>query len=66
MKKKWRIIAGAFTAAVCLAAGAQGVYADEQNVISDGVFIGDKDVSGMTADEAEAYVEGEVEKLEIP
>lgn len=64
MKKKWRIIAGAFTAAVCLAAGAQGVYADEQNVISDGVFIGDKDVSGMTADEAEAYVEGEVEKLE--
>ncbi|MCD7883863.1 MAG: VanW family protein [Lachnospiraceae bacterium] len=32
-------------------------------VISDGVFIGDQDVSGMTADEAQAYVESEVETL---
>jgi vancomycin resistance protein YoaR len=38
--------------------------ADSSGVISDGVFIGDQDVSGMTAEEALSYVKGEVERLE--
>ena len=37
--------------------------ADDASVISDGVFIGDTDVSGMTAEEAEAYVKSEVAEL---
>lgn len=37
--------------------------ADGASVISDGVFIGDTDVSGMTAEEAEAYVKSEVAEL---
>lgn len=50
--------------AFLIAAGSLFVVsAAEQEVISDGVFIGDKDVSGMTPDEAKAYVKGEVEKL---
>ena len=44
--------------AFLIAAGSLFVVsAAEQEVISDGVFIGDKDVSGMTPDEAKAYVE---------
>lgn len=50
-----------------LAMGAGGSLAvsaaDASGVISDGVFIGDQDVSGMTAEEAEAYVESQVEAL---
>ncbi len=37
--------------------------AEETAVISDGVFIGDKDVSGMTVEEAEEYVRSEVKAL---
>ncbi len=48
-----------FLAAVCMFP----VSAQEEAVISDGVFIGEKDVSGMTAEEAEAYVESEVAAL---
>lgn len=36
---------------------------EEPEVISDGVFIGDMDVSGMTAKEAKSYVNEEVKKL---
>ena len=38
--------------------------AEQPNVISNGVFIGEQDVSGMTVDEAQAYVKGEVKALE--
>lgn len=37
--------------------------AKQSGVISSGVYIGDKDVSGMTAEEAEAYVKEEVREL---
>ncbi len=51
-------------AALILSTGsvaAAGAASDE--VISDGVFIGEQDVSGMTAEEAEAYVRSAVEEL---
>ena len=35
----------------------------DENLISEGVYIGDKDVSGMTEAEAEAYVKEELEKM---
>lgn len=61
MRKKF--LTGAF-AALCLGAAlAVSAFAEEPEVISDGVFIGDMDVSGMTADEAEAYVKEEVKLL---
>ncbi len=37
--------------------------AEDETVISDGVFIGDKNVSGMTVEEAEDYVADEVAAL---
>lgn len=53
-------------AALALSAGCLffAVSAEEPKVISTGVFIGETDVSGMTAKEAQAYVKGEVQKLE--
>lgn len=60
-KRLWKGVA----AAIWIAAGCMlSASAAEQEVISDGVFIGEKDVSGMTPDEAKAYVKGEVQKLE--
>lgn len=44
----------------CLGMTAQAAGED---VISDGVFIGDKDVSGMTEQEAQAYVDSQIEAL---
>ncbi len=38
--------------------------AEQPDVISSGVFIGEQDVSGMTVEEAQAYVKGEVKALE--
>lgn len=62
MKNKWNIAAGAAVLLLCGLGSA--VYASSgESVISEGVFIGDKDVSGMTPEEAQQYVESEVEKL---
>ncbi|WP_283684561.1 VanW family protein [Parablautia sp. Marseille-Q6255] len=62
MKNKWNIAAGAAVLLLCGLGSA--VYASSgESVISEGVFIGDKDVSGMTPEEAQEYVESEVEKL---
>ena len=61
MQKKW--IAGVMAALALSAGCALYAGAEQADVISQGVFIGDTDVSGMTAEEAEAYVEGEVQKL---
>lgn len=62
MRKK--LLTGA-VAAMILSAGYLMVSfaADGQDVISQGVYIGDKDVSGMTSEEAEAYVKSEEEAL---
>lgn len=56
-----RILICAIAAAVQLLAGMTGSAQEEP--ISDGVFIGDKDVSGMTPTEAQAYIESEVKAL---
>ncbi len=37
--------------------------AEQSGVISKGVYIGDQDVSGMTAEEAQSYVESQVSEL---
>lgn len=64
MKKKWNVAVSALALLLCASGCVMAVSADEaENVISQGVFIGDKDISGMTAGEAQEYVEGEVEKL---
>lgn len=64
MKKKWKTAGGALALLLCVCGGTAAVSAQEaEAVISQGVFIGDKDVSGMTPEEAEAYVKDEVEKL---
>lgn len=59
-----RFLTGVLTA-LTLAAGMafSALAADASDVISDGVFIGDQDVSGMTAEEAKAYVKSEIEEL---
>lgn len=56
-----RFFAG-MLAALILSTGSVAAAASEE-VISDGVFIGEQDVSGMTAEEAEAYVRSAVEEL---
>ncbi len=61
MQKKF--LKGILAACLLGAALFMTTAADEPNVISDGVFIGDMDVSGMTVEEAEAYVRGEVKAL---
>lgn len=54
---------GVIAAVLLGAAFVFPVHADGQDVISQGVHIGEKDVGGMTAEEAEAYVKGEVQAL---
>ena len=64
MKKKWKTAAGMLALLLCACGGTVGVSAQEtEAVISQGVFIGEKDISGMTPEEAKAYVKEEVEKL---
>ena len=59
-----RFLTGVLTALVIQTGFLMTVHGDEsRNVISDGVFIGDQDVSGMTAEEAAAYVKSEVQQL---
>ena len=59
-----KILSGVW-AALAVSAGCLCLsYAAEQpGVISSGVFIGEQDVSGMTVEEAQAYVKGEVKAL---
>ena len=61
MRKK--ITTGVLAVLACILCSMMTVFAEEQNVISDGVYIGDMDVSGMTVEEAKAYVKSEVQKL---
>ena len=61
MRKK--ITTGVLAVLACILCSMTTVFAEEQNVISDGVYIGDMDVSGMTVEEAKAYVKSEVQKL---
>lgn len=61
MRKRIR---GVLTAAAFSVMAAGTAFAGETDVISNGVYIGDKDVGGMTVEEAEAYVQGEVQALE--
>lgn len=57
------ILAAVWMAFICAAFCAAPVWASGQTVISEGVFIGDQDVSGMTTQEAEDYIAGEIQKL---
>lgn len=62
MYKKWA--AGLLVSMMLGSTFVMSVSAgDKSDVISDGVYIGDQDVGGMTVKEAEAYVRSEVEKL---
>lgn len=61
---KNRFLKGVLAAFVLGLSMTGAVFAAEEDVISDGVFIGDKDVSGMTVAEAEAYVKSEVKALQ--
>ncbi len=54
----------AFVLISLLTVCALHVGAADDTVISDGVYIGDKDISGMTTDEVLAYVQEETEMLE--
>ena len=58
-----RLVLGGLILAGCSIGAMASVQAADTDVISQGVFIGDRDVSGMTVVEAEAYVQSEVEKL---
>ena len=60
-----KILSGVW-AALVLSAGCifLSCASEQPDVISSGVFIGDQDVGGMTVEEAEAYVKGEVKALE--
>ena len=56
-----RFLRGVLTVCMFAAGCAPAVYAAEQSdVISEGVYIGDQNVGGMTVEEAEAYVESKV------
>ena len=57
----WTALAVAAAAAIV---SAVPVAAADSDVISDGVYIGNQDVGGMTAKEAEQYVESQVRALE--
>lgn len=61
-KNLWTALA-VTAAAAMLSAASSAAAADQTDVISDGVYIGDQDVSGMTAEEAEKYVEDQVAAL---
>lgn len=59
-----KLCKGIWLAGLLLAVSALSVYAaDGSEVISEGVYIGEKNVGGMTAEEAQAYVENTVEAL---
>lgn len=58
-----KILTGLFAAVLWGAFGILAASAGEPGVISDGVYIGDKDVGGMTVEEAAQYVQSEVESL---
>ncbi len=60
MKKK--LIRGILLLCLLLLPVFPACAQDEQR-ISDGVFIGEKDISGMTVEEVEAYVEEEVSSM---
>ena len=60
-KNLWTALAVTAVAAIISAVPAAAADSD---VISDGVYIGDQDVGGMTAKEAEQYVKGQVRALE--
>ena len=57
----WTVFALTVAAAILSAAP---VAASDSDVISDGVYIGDQNVGGMTTKEAEQYVESQVKALE--
>ncbi len=61
MKK--RVFSGLLAALACSAFFTLAAGAGESDVISNGVFIGDKDVSGMTVEETTEYVREEVDRL---
>lgn len=62
---KSRFWKGLIAAAVLgLSLSGTALAQKDTEVISDGVFIGGKDVSGMTVEEAEAYVKEQVEALQ--
>lgn len=62
---KSRFWKGLLAAAVLgLSLSGTAMAQKDTEVISDGVFIGGKDVSGMTVEEAEAYVKEQVEALQ--
>ena len=61
-KNLWTALAVTAVAAIISAVPATAADSD---VISDGVYIGDQDVGGMTTKEAEQYVKGQVRALEI-
>ena len=60
-KNLWTALAVTAAAAIISAVPATAADSD---VISDGVYIGNQDVGGMTAKEAEQYVESQVRALE--
>ena len=60
-KNLWTALAVTAVAAIISAVPAEAADSD---VISDGVYIGDQDVGGMTTKEAEQYVKGQVRALE--
>ena len=60
-KNLWTALAVTAVAAIISAVPAAAADSD---VISDGVYIGDQDVGGMTTKEAEQYVKGQVRVLE--
>ena len=60
-KNLWTALAVTAVAAIISAVPAAAADSD---VISDGVYIGDQDVGGMTTKEAEQYVKGQVRALE--
>ena len=60
-KNLWTALAVTAAAAIISAVPATAADSD---VISDGVYIGDQDVGGMTTKEAEQYVKGQVRALE--
>lgn len=61
MRKK--VLAGLLAALACGAGCMLTAAAEEPGVISDGVFIGDMNVGGMTVEEAREYVKSEVQSL---
>ena len=60
-KNLWTALAVTAVAAIISAVPAAAADSD---VISDGVYIGDQDVGGMTTKEAEQYVKGQGRELE--